>query len=350
MKLIKVEELTGNEILGKAVLTPDYNELIAEGTVLKLSYVPKLNAFGIKEVFVKDNMLDAQTRLILKEEINKKCKQKVEEIISKHMYKSNQNMTEIAEAAENIISNVANDVNVAEQIYDIRERSADLYDHCISTCTISILVGLKMGLSNDQIRDLGIGCLLHDLGLRYVTVDFVDTNMDDVNLRDKEEFYKHPIYGYSGIRHEDWLSKTSKEIILMHHETLDGKGYPLHTSELMLTTKIASACDFFDESICGIGRERKRVHEAVEFLKAYRGIKFDAGVVDELLDFIAVYPSGSTVRINSGDLAVVIRQNKGFPERPVLQLIADKNGKMIEGILVRDLLEYNNIFIEKVLN
>ena len=152
------------------------------------------NCMKIKEVFIKDNMLDAQTRLILKEEINKKCKQKVEEIISKHMYKSNQNMTEIAEAAENIISNVANDVNVAEQIYDIRERSADLYDHCISTCTISILVGLKMGLSNDQIRDLGIGCLLHDLGLRYVTVDFVDTNMDDVNLRDKEEFYKHHNY------------------------------------------------------------------------------------------------------------------------------------------------------------
>ena len=49
-------------------------------------------------------------------------------------------------------------------------------------------------------------------------------------------------------------------------------------------------------------------HDAVEFLKAYRGIKFDAGVVDELLDFIAVYPSGSTVRINlTLSLALVSR-------------------------------------------
>ena len=49
-------------------------------------------------------------------------------------------------------------------------------------------------------------------------------------------------------------------------------------------------------------------------------------------------------------MAVVIRQNKGFPERPVLQLIADRNGKVIEGVLVRDLLEYTNIFIEQVID
>jgi len=350
MKLVKVDQLKGNEILAKAVLTPQYNELIADGTVLKLSHIPKLNAFGITEVYIKDNELDAQTQLILKEDINKKCKAKVQEIISRHVYKPNQNMTEIVEAAENIIANVANDSDVIQQIYDIKERSADLYEHSISTCTIAILVGLKMELPNDDIRALGIGCLLHDLGLRYLTVDFVDKDMDDIGAKDKDDFYKHPMYGYSAIRHEEWLTKASKEIILMHHETIDGAGYPLHTGELLKTTKIASACDFFDESICGIGRERKKVHEAVEYLKAYRGIKYDAEVVDELLDFIAVYPSGSTVKTNTGELAVVIRQNKGFPERPVLQLITDNRGKMIQGVLVRDLLEYTNIFIEKVIN
>ena len=124
----------------------------------------------------------------------------------------------------------------------------------------------------------------------------------------------------------------------------------MHNPSIMITTKIASACDFFDESICGIGHERKRVHEAVEYLKAYKGIKYDAEVVDTLLDFIAVYPSGEKVIINTGEMAVVIRQNKGFPERPVLQLIADRNGRIVEGTLVRDLLEYTNIFIERAID
>jgi len=350
MRLINIDQITGNEILAKSILTPDYNELLSEGTLMKRSYVPRLAEIGVKEIFIKDNELDAQTRLILKEDVNKKCRQKVQDIISKHMYNSKQDMTEIAEAAESIIVNISNDGNVLKQIYDIKERSADLYEHCTSTCTIAILVGLKLNLSNDQIRELGIGCLLHDLGLRYVTMDYVDKDMGDASLRDKDEYYKHPIYGYTAVQYEEWLSKTSKEIILMHHETIDGEGYPLHTKDAMITTRIASACDYFDESICGIGRERKKVYEAVEYLKAYRGVKFDSSVIDALLDFIAVYPSGNKVRISTGEIAVVIRQNKGFPERPVLQLIADRRGRMVEGVLVRDLLEYTNIFIEEVLN
>jgi HD-GYP domain-containing protein (c-di-GMP phosphodiesterase class II) len=350
LRLVKIDQITGSEILARSIVTPDYKEILAEGTLLKVAYIPRLEELGIKEVFVRDNELDAQTKLIIREEVGKKCKEKVKDIISKHMYNKSQDMTEIAEAADKIITNVINDDNVTQQIYDIRERSADLYEHCISTCTISTLVAIKMKITDDLIHDMGIGCLLHDLGLRYVTVDYIDTDMMEAGMLEKDEYLKHPIYGYSSIQHEEWLSKTSKEIILMHHETIDGEGYPLHNPDIMKTTRIVSACDFFDESICGIGHERKRVHEAVEYLKAYKGIKYDADVVDTLLDFIAVYPSGVKVIINTGEMAVVIRQNKGFPERPVLQLIADRQGRIVEGILVRDLLEYTNIFIDKVID
>ena len=270
MRLVKIDQLTGSEILARSIVTPDYKEILAEGTLLKVAYIPRLEELGIKEVFVRDNELDAQTKLIIREEVGKKCKEKVKDIISKHMYNKSQDMTEIADAADKIITNVINDDNVTQQIYDIRERSADLYEHCISTCTISTLVAIKMKITDDLIHDMGIGCLLHDLGLRYVTVDYIDTEMMEAGIREKEEYLKHPIYGYSAIQHEEWLSKTSKEIILMHHETIDGEGYPLHNPDIMKTTRIVSACDFFDESICGIGHERKRVHEAVEYLKAYK--------------------------------------------------------------------------------
>ena len=69
-----------------------------------------------------------------------------------------------------------------------------------------------------------------------------------------------------------------------------------------------------------------------------------------MLDFIAVYPSGSKVIVNTGEMAVVIRQNKGFPERPVLQLIADKSGNIVEGVLVRDMMEYTSLFIDRVID
>lgn len=350
MKLLKLEQITGNEILAKAILTSDYKELLSEGTQVRLSYIPKLKEVGVTEIFVKDNELDAQTRLILKADVNKRCKEKVQQVLSMHTYKDGEDMTEIAKTADNIINVISNDDNVARQVYDIKERSADLYEHCISTCTIAILVAIKMKLSWTEIHDLGVGCILHDIGLRYVTVDYVDRDIDEMSRSEKEDYLKHPIYGYTAIREEEWINKVSKEIILMHHENLDGSGYPLHTNQVHITTKIAAVCDLFDEMICGVGRKRRKVYEVIEYLKAYKGIRFDANIIDVLLDFTAVYPSGNKVLLNTGEIAIVVNQNKGFPERPMVQLVMNQTGVVYDKIEVRNLLEYPNIFIDKVLN
>ena len=124
----------------------------------------------------------------------------------------------------------------------------------------------------------------------------------------------------------------------------------MHTDNVLRTTKIAAVCDLFDEMICGVGRKRRKVYEVIEYLKAYRGVWYDAEVIDNLLDFTAVYPSGNKVLLNTGETAIVVNQNKGFPERPMVQLVMNQNGVVYDKIEVRNLLEYPNIFIDKVLN
>ena len=335
MKLLKLDEITGEEILARSIMTEDYQELISEGGRIRKEYIPKLRELGITEVYVKDEKIDAESIVILKKEVNKKCKEKVQQIISKHTYRKSEDMIEISKTADNIISNILEKEEVIEQIYDIRERSADIYEHSISTCTLATLVSLKLQTNVEAVHEIGVGCLLHDLGLRYVTVKFDNTDIDKMTDRDMDEYKKHPIYGYSAVKNEEWLSKTSKEIILCHHERMDGSGYPLHATEISMET---------------IGCDRLKVYEVVEYLKTYKGILFDEKVVDVLLEFTAVYPSGSKVLTNEGETAIVIKQNKHFPERPVLQMITNKEGKNLETIVVKDLLQNNNIFIEKVLN
>lgn len=351
MKLIKLDEIIGEEILARPIMTDDYQELLSEGVKLKIEYIPKLVDLGITEVFVKDDQADSEKIVILGDEINKKCREQIKDIISKHTYNDQtQDMKQISSTADDIISNIMEEKEVVEQIYDIKERSADIYEHSISTCSLAMLVALKMQLDRETVHDIGVGCLLHDLGLRYITVNFENTSLDDLSDKELDEYKKHPVYGYSAVKNENWLSKTSKEIILCHHERLDGEGYPLHTKDLSVPVKIAAVCDFFDESICGIGYVRLKVHEVVEYLKNYKGISFDTRVVNELLDFTAVYPTNSEVITSDGDKAIVIRQNKSFPERPILQLISDKNGNKYNDTKILDLLVYNNVMIEKVLN
>lgn len=350
MKLIKLENITGEEELARAIMTDDYKELLSEGAKLKKEYIPKLRELGITEVYIKDKVSDPESLLILKDEVNKTCKQKVQNIISKHTYRHSQDMIEIGKTADDIISNMMEEETIIEQIFDIKERSADIYEHSISTCTLATLVALKMRLSKERVYDISVGCLLHDLGLRYISVEFENVDFDAIPDKHREEYRKHPIYGYTALKNENWLSKTSKEIILCHHEQMDGKGYPLRAQTLSLEVKIAAVCDFFDEHICGIGCNRMKVYEVVEYLKATKDTMFDAKVIDTLLEFTAVYPSGSKVVTNEKETAIVIHQNKGFPERPVLQVISDKNGNIVEESVIKDLLKYNNVFIESVLN
>lgn len=237
---------------------------------------------------------------------------------------------------------------VVEKIYDIKERSSDIYEHSISICSLATLTALKLKLSKQKVHDIGVGCLLHDLGLRYLTIDYADQDVSSLSKMELAEFMKHPVYAYSVLKDENWISDISKNIILYHHELLDGSGYPLHAREIPFEAQIVNICDTFDEMICGIGCKRQRVYEAVEYLKMFKGLKYNKDIVDVFLEFTAVYPAGSHVLLSDNSIGSVIRQNKEFPDRPVVQIMKDKNGKTVNKQIILDLIKVNNIFIEKV--
>ena len=112
---------------------------------------------------------------------------------------------------------------------------------------------------------------------------------------------------------------------------------------------IVNVCDVFDELICGIGYRRLKIYQAVEYLKGYKNLLFDGKVVDALLEFTAVYPTGSVILTNEKEVGIVLKQNKYFPERPVIQISRDKNGNTMEKGKIIDLVQVKNVFIDSVL-
>ena len=348
MKICSINELKEQDILARDVMADKYNVFLYKNTILNNKYIEKLKNINIPYVYIQDNISDEEVA-VLKKEIEEKSKSKVKEVILKHSYSSGNDLKVLSETADNIISNILEEEEVIENIYDIKERSADVYAHSISICVLATLVALKLGLDKERVHDIGVGCLLHDLGLRYMMIEYADQDIDTLSDKELVEYKKHPVYGYTALKNENWLSKKSKEIILCHHEKIDGSGYPLHATEISVDTKIVSVCDTFDEMICGIGCKRMKIYEAVEYLKSFKNILFDGRIVDALLEFTAVYPSGSVIVTNQGEIAVVIKQNKGFPERPIIQITRDKFGNPIEDENIVDLVKVNNLFIDSVL-
>ena len=346
----KINELKGNEILGRPIMTLDYQVILPEGAVLKKEYIEKLHELGILEVYIKDETVSTNEMVILKSDIENSAKEKVKDILERHTYQNNQELVELSKTADNIITNILEEEQVVEKIFDIKERSTDIYEHSISICSLAILTALRIGVEKEKIHDIGVSCLLHDIGLRYTTTDFTKKNIIDLNAQEIVEYKKHPLYGYTSLKNEAWISELSKNIILHHHETLDGKGFPLRLRELPLECRIVSVCDTFDEMICGITQNQVKVYEAIEYLKNYKNIKFDGKIVDAFLSFTAVYPAGTHVMTNEGELAVVVSQNKEFQDRPIIRILKDKDGNAVTEEKILNLVKVHNIFIDKVLD
>lgn len=346
----KIEELSGNEILSKPLMTLDYQIILPEGAQLRPDYIERLKSLGVTDVWVLEEYYDDTDALsVLKDNISSSVKQKVKDILERHTYQNNEELSELLTTVNQIMEAILEDENVLEQIFELRQRSSDLYEHSVNVCALSILTALKCKMDQKSIHNLGVGCLLHDIGLRYQTLDAFCLNMSEISKQDMAEYRKHPVYGYDALKNEKWLSPTSLNIILLHHETLDGEGFPVHSKDISQECRIAMICDTFDEMISGIGCERVKLYEVVEYLKNYKNVKFDGKAVDAFLNFVAVYPTGTIVITNEGERGVVVRQNKGFQERPVIRITHNEKGEEITGIVIKDLVKVHNIFIENVI-
>ena len=356
MKLVTVEDLQEGDILAKDVLLEDYTVLLGKGTVIKNDYIDKLRELSISTVYIEekeekesDNRLSLEEITILKSDVEEQIKDKVKEILELHVYQKTEGLKEIADTAQKIIADILEEDEVVEKVYDIKERSADIYEHSLTICTIATLVALKLGLDEKSVYDISVSSLLHDLGLRYLVVRYEDQDINLLPTKDQQEYKKHPIYGYTAIKNEDWISEEAKNIILNHQEHIDGTGYPLGTDIVSRETQIVGVCDEFDELICGIGKARVRVHEAINCIRNYSGIWFDSDIVETFMQLVAVYPVGSKVRTNNGQLAVVMKQNVHFPERPVLRILEESNGNPPKEELIIDLIKDTSVVIQEVI-
>ena len=349
MKTIPVNELTGGEYLAKPVKLSDNQTLYYEGTCLYMKHIETLVSSDVNEVVIfEPTALSPKEKQIIKEQIKTDCSQKMQDVMDRYIT-GDSGIKEISDAANEIVEDMFTREEIVDRVYDIRERNGDLYDHSIMVASLSILTALKMNLSRWEVYDIGVGSLLHDMGLRYLSVPYqnIDVN-EEFDPESLFEFKKHTLYGFSSVEKENWMSNESKKIILYHHERLDRSGYPFKQVVMPISVRIVAIADAFDDILCGIGVKRGNVRQALEYIRNGRDTLFEGRIVDYFLEFIAAYPVGTTVITSSGDEAVVIEQNEHFTDRPKIKLIKDRNGNDYKEEKLIDLLENDDISIEYV--
>lgn len=349
MKRVRVKELRGGEILAKDLYVQSYGSvLMPKGTVLKKEYIEKLEQLGFEMIFIEKKKKDG----IISTGLIEECQNQVKQVLEHHIYRHNEELKKLCLMAEDMILEAVNEETLNDKIVEIREGGADVYEHSMQVCTLATMLALKLGLGKEMVQDVLKGGLLHDIGLRYITVPYENVNIAALPKSSVAEYKRHTLEGYQALEKEAWISFNMKEILLYHHERIDGSGYPLKLSEdrIRLPVRIVSVCDAFDEKLRGIGRERCRLQEAVEYLRDNRGILFDKAVTETFLNMIVQYPTGCMLRLSTGEIGEVILQNNEMPERPVVKLLYNRDGEVYEEPKELDLMKVLNVVIVEMLD
>lgn len=349
LRKIWIGAIKGNETLAKDIISEYDTLLMPVGTCLKKEYVEKLKELHVDYIYVEDELAEGvEDKEITENMIKEQCQEIVKKTLERYIQGGNQELERLKEVAQEIVYDLLEQPEIMFNMSGVRQRIESAYSHSVNVCALSVFLGLRMNLSERKIHEIAVGSLLHDIGYNNVTVNFKNRKYEELSEKEKKEMKMHVVYGFSDVEYETWVSKEAKEIILNHHERVDGSGYPMHLTgdRMRIGTKIVAVCDEFDRLVYGNFSIPMKVHEAIEYIVAQAGTKFDLTVVKIFNESVAAYPNGTMIITNDDELGIVLRQNQNYPTRPVIRLIKNKNGEKYKDWVEKNLKREFTLFIK----
>ena len=322
MRIRLVNTLKGGERLAEPVITDEKETLIPGGTILKSEYLDLLLFLGIEAVCIKDPFTaEEEPHRIISEEKTEQYIKNVQKILENHIYQGKDSLEKLKPLSEEMVAELLQvDENI---VIDVEERNGNLYEHTIMVTMLSVMVARKLKVPEESLKEIALGCILHDLGLRYITVPYVNLDMENRPSSEVFEYKKHSIQAYSALEGEDWVGTNAKKMILSHHERRDGSGFPLKQKSRELECNILQACDAFDCAISGMECKRIGIQEALEYLMETTDVLYERKIVKVISKLVGRYPVGTKVRLNSGELGIVISQTDNSI-RPIIGVLDEK--------------------------
>lgn len=194
----------------------------------------------------------------------------------------------------------------------------EAHHHSLNVSILCMMLARDLELDAPQATALGIGALVHDIGLTLVP-DHIRRNTPGRQTRAERDLReRHVEYGVE-IGRRLKLPTDVLTIIAQHHELADGSGYPggLALDRIAPLARVISLVNSY-ENICNpvdFG-QAMTPHEALSFIFARRKDRFEARVLQLLIRSLGVYPPGSVVRLSNEALAMVVSVNPHRPLRP----------------------------------
>lgn len=231
---------------------------------------------------------------------------------------------------DDTISSLLRNSQALLTLMHLKRYEQKLFAHSFSVMTLALTLGIQQELSEDELKELAMAALLHDLGWTQLPLNLFG-KPQKYSENEKKVVYQHQKIANILMSKSHNIPDKVCSMMMKHHERLDGSGYPdgLLEQQLDAMDRILILTDYYDETIHGlldgpglIPSEALRV-----FYKEAVQNKLDKLLVESLIKLLGIYPLTSAVELTTGEKGIVVEVNRAKPLIPVVRIMYDANGR-----------------------
>ena len=239
----------------------------------------------------------------------------------------------VREAINPLIQGVFRNQEAVAALLRLKESGEYRYHHGISMALWGAILGRHLGLHRDELEKLAVGCAMCDVGMTELPTELLD-QPQKLSREQRDIVQAHPLMGAQMVAESKDVDFEILAIIENHHERMDGSGYPrgMEGAAIPLLARIAGLVDTYDAMITTRPYAPARTsHEAAQELLDGKGTVFQEALVEQFIQAIGLFPTGTLVELNTGEVAIVVRQSATRRLKPeiVVVLCPDKKKKNV---------------------
>lgn len=249
-------------------------------------------------------------------------------------------LNETKRAASAMVDSILRSPDAFTWLSRVREKDEHTYSHAVRSAVWGILFGRHLGLNKLDLDVLAMGLLLKDIGKTRLPRHLLEKT--ERTTTEREAYEKFVDYGVEILRKVPDIKPRVTSVVKTHCERINGSGFPEHLrgDRIPLLGKIAGIVTFYDE----ITNPRDEAHplspsKAVARLYELRDVEFQADMVVEFIRAIGLYPTGTLVELNTGEVAVVVEQNFKRRLKPRVMIVMDAYKHLLPEPVFLDMAE-----------
>jgi len=238
-----------------------------------------------------------------------------------------------------MIDSITQNEDALSWLTRMKRKDDYVYDHSLASAVWAMIFGKHLGIPRKELRVLAMGAVFMDVGKTQVSSDLLTKN-SPLSEDEMVQLKDHVRLGVEIVSAMDGIDSRIVEMAQHHHERHNGTGYPqgLSGNEIPIFAKIAGIIDTYDAMTTPRPyAEPVSTYLAVRELNKLAGVEFPTEVVEQFVQAIGVFPVGTLVEINTGEVGVVVAQNRIRRLRPKVMLILDRDKQKLQRFPIIDL-------------